>query len=321
MQTILVAGGAGFIGSHLCEQLLNKNYQVICVDNLLTSNKRNIENLLQNKNFTFIETDIVSQLSPVKSQLSNISYIFHLASPASPNAHSKRSYIAYPIETLQVNSVGTNNLLELAEENNARFVYASTSEVYGDPAISPQPESYFGNVNPNGIRSVYDEGKRFGEAMTMAYVRTFAIDARIVRIFNTYGPKMLADDGRVVSNFIVQSLQNKPLTIYGDGSQTRSFCYVSDMVEGLQNAMFTDTIQGEVINLGNPTEHTIAEFAEIIKQLTGTKAKIVNEILPADDPKQRKPDITKAQKILHWEPKVKLEEGLKKTIEYFRSNN
>src|SRR5258708_8629215 len=202
MQTILVAGGAGFIGSHLCEQLLNKNYQVICVDNLLTSNKRNIENLLQNKNFTFIETDIVSQLSPVKSQLSNISYIFHLASPASPNAHSKRSYIAYPIETLQVNSVGTNNLLELAEENNARFVYASTSEVYGDPAIPPQPESYFGNVNPNGIRSVYDKGKRIVDAITIASVRPHAIDPRHLRIFNPHPPTLLPPTATPLSTSI-----------------------------------------------------------------------------------------------------------------------
>lgn len=217
-----------------------------------------------------------------------------------------------------VNAIGTKNLLEIAKEQNAKFLYASTSEIYGDPAISPQPETYFGNVNPNGVRSVYDESKRFGEAMTMTFVRKFGIDARIVRIFNTYGPKMQSDDGRVVSNFINQALQRKPLTIYGNGQQTRSFCFVSDMVEGLHRAMFTDNIQGEVINLGNPIERTILEFAHIVIGLTGINTQLTYESLPTDDPKQRRPDITKAEQLLKWEPKVSLEEGLKETIEYFK---
>lgn len=314
MQTVLVAGGAGFIGSHLCRKLLQENFTVLCVDNLLTSDKRNIEDLLSNTNFSFIEADITID----KPKLPKIDFIFHLASPASPNQHSPRSYIAYPIETLQVNSIGTKNLLDLAKEDNAKFLYASTSEVYGDPAISPQPETYWGNVNPNGIRSVYDEGKRFGEAMAMAYSRKYNVDIKIMRIFNTYGPNMLADDGRVVSNFIVAALQNKPLTVYGDGSQTRSFCYVSDLVDGLYAAMMSERTKGEVINLGNPLEKTIKEFAMLIKDLTKTQSEIMFEALPADDPKQRKPDITKAKQLLNWEPTIGLEEGIQKTIEYFK---
>lgn len=318
MQTVLVAGGAGFIGSHLCEKLLQENFSVICIDNLLTSDKKNIESLLPNPNFQFIEQDITdSQFSIVHSQLS-IDFIFHLASPASPNLNSPRSYMSYPIETLQVNSVGTKNLLDLATDHKAKFLYASTSEVYGDPAISPQPESYFGNVNPNGIRSVYDEGKRFGEAITMAYFRKYALDIRITRIFNTYGPNMLPDDGRVVSNMIVAALANKPLTVYGDGSQTRSFCYVSDLVDGLSLAMFADNTKSEVINIGNPLEKTIKEFAMLIKDITKTTSEITYESLPEDDPKKRKPDITKAKQLLGWEPKVSLEDGIAKTIAYFK---
>ncbi|HSW89132.1 MAG TPA: UDP-glucuronic acid decarboxylase family protein [Candidatus Saccharimonadales bacterium] len=319
MQTVLVAGGAGFIGSHLCEKLLQENFSVICIDNLLTSDKKNIESFLPNPNFKFIEEDITQPLLTTNYQLPTINYIFHLASPASPNLNSPRSYMSYPIETLQVNSVGTKNLLDLALDQHAKFLYASTSEVYGDPAVSPQQESYFGNVNPNGIRSVYDEGKRFGEAITMAYYRKYGVDIRIMRIFNTYGPNMLADDGRVVSNFIVAALQNKPLSVYGEGSQTRSFCYVSDLVDGLYAAMFSDKTKAEVINLGNPIEKTIKEFAMLIKDLTKTSSEITYETLPDDDPKQRKPDITKAKQLLGWEPKVGLEEGLQKTLEYFKN--
>jgi len=315
MQTILVAGGAGFIGSNLCHFLLQKEYRVICVDNFLTGEKENVSSLLGNENFSLIEKDIIS-LHP--GELPQFDYLFHLASPASPNAKSTRSYVAYPIETLLVNSKGTHNLLEASRKNNAKFLFASTSEIYGDPAVSPQPESYFGNVNPVGVRSVYDEAKRFGEAITSAYVRKFDLDGRIVRIFNTYGPNMRADDGRVVSNFIIQALSNSPITIYGEGSQTRSFCYIEDMLEGLTSAMFTENTKGEVINLGNPDERTIKEIADIIKELTGSSSDTVNESLPPDDPKERKPDISKANRLLSWQPKINLSEGLQKTVEYFK---
>jgi len=316
--TYLIAGGAGFIGSHICQRLLSDGNKVICIDNFITGSKKNIEPFLKNSNFSFIEHDIINPLPDIKE---NIDTILHLASPASPNKKSPRSYISYPIETLRVNSVGTYNLLELARENNSRFLYASTSEVYGDPAISPQPETYFGNVNPNGIRSVYDEGKRFGEAICMAYFRKFNLDVRIARIFNTYGDKMQKDDGRVVSNFINQALEQSPLTIFGDGSQTRSFCYVSDLVDGIVKMMEKDKIAGEVINIGNPVELTILEIATLIKKLTGSRSEIVYEALPEDDPTKRKPDITKAKTLLGFDPKVGVEAGIIKTIEYFRSNN
>ena len=316
METVWVAGGAGFIGSHLCKHLLDRSYRVICIDNFITSDKQNISSLLENPNFQFVEADICSLAA---KDIPQPNYIFHMASPASPNAKSARSYIAYPLETLMVNSQGTHVLLEIARQTRARILFASTSEVYGDPAVSPQPESYWGNVNPNGVRSVYDEAKRFGEAIMMAYVRKYHIDGRIVRIFNTYGPNMQVDDGRVVSNLINQALKNEPLSVYGDGNQTRSFCYVSDLVDGLVAFMFGENLAGEVINLGNPNEKKIAEFATIVKDLTKTNSEIVFEPLPQDDPKKRCPDITKAKKLLHWEPKISLEEGLKKTIEYFKS--
>lgn len=316
MQTVLVAGGAGFIGSHLCETLLSKGYRVICVDNFLTSEKENISRLQKNDNFSLIEKDIIN-LNP--NDLPEFDFLFHLASPASPNAKSSRSYVAYPIETLLVNSRGTYNLLEAVKKNNAKFLFASTSEIYGDPAVSPQSEDYFGNVNPNGVRSVYDEAKRFGEAITSAYVRKHELDARIVRIFNTYGPSMRADDGRVVSNFISQALQNSPITIYGEGKQTRSFCFITDMIDGLLLAMFSKNTEGEVMNLGNPDERSIGDMADMIKELTKSSSEIVNEPLPPDDPKERKPDISKAKRILGWEPKVTLSEGLEKTVEYFNS--
>ena len=318
MQTALVAGGAGFIGSHLCGALLNQGYKVICIDNFLTSEKENISRHENNENFSLIEKDIIN-LNP--NDLPEFDFLFHLASPASPNAKSSRSYVAYPIETLLVNSRGTYNLLEAAKKNNAKFLYASTSEIYGDPAVSPQSEDYFGNVNPNGVRSVYDEAKRFGEAITSAYVRKHDLDGRIVRIFNTYGPLMRADDGRVVSNFISQALLNSPITIYGDGKQTRSFCFITDMIDGILMAMFSENTKGEVMNLGNPDERSILEIADIIKELTKSTSEIVNESLPPDDPKERKPDISKAKRILGWEPKVTLSEGLEKTVEYFRNEN
>lgn len=319
MQKILVAGGAGFIGSHLSRSLLKKDFEVICIDNLITGDIENIADLQKNQKFSFIQEDISTTASTYLYHISSIDYIFHLASPASPNKKNKNSYINHPIETLLVNSRGTHNLLELAKRCSAKFLFASTSEVYGDPLESPQKEDYFGNVNPVGIRSVYDEAKRFGETITMAYVRTYNLDARIIRIFNTYGPFMQIDDGRVVSNFINQAIKNKSLTIYGEGRQTRSFCYIDDMIKGIEKAMFTKNSEGEVLNLGNPDERTVREFAEIVKKLTKSQSDIVFEDLPEDDPKVRCPDISKAKKILGWEPSVIIEDGLKKTIEYFKS--
>ena len=317
MQTILVAGGAGFIGSNLCERLLDKNYRVICIDNLITGSKENIDDFTENKNFSFLNLDLINS-SFQNTKLPKINYIFHLASPASPNKKSQRSYINFPIETLLVNSLGTYNLLEIAKKFNARFLYASSSEIYGNPKISPQKEDYFGNVNPVGIRSVYDEGKRFGESITIAYFRKFNTDTRIIRIFNTYGQRMRADDGRVVSNFINQAISNKPLTVYGDGSQTRSICYINDLLDGLIKAIFSDLTSGEVLNLGNPNEKTVLELANIIKKMTNSSSEIIFEPLPEDDPKIRRPDIDKARKLLDWIPKVSIDQGLKKTIEYFK---
>ena len=318
MQTILVAGGAGFIGSNLCERLLDKNYRVICIDNLITGNKENIDDFTKNKNFSFLNLDLTSS-SFQNTKLPKMDYIFHLASPASPNKKSPRSYINFPIETLLVNSLGTYNLLEIAKKFNAKFLYASSSEIYGNPKISPQKEDYFGNVNPVGIRSVYDEGKRFGESITISYFRKFNTDTRIIRIFNTYGPKMRADDGRVISNFINQAISNMPLTVYGDGSQTRSICYIDDLVEGLIKTIVSDKTKGEVLNLGSPNEKTILDLADIIKKMTNSSSKIIFEPLPEDDPRVRKPDIDKAKYLINWEPKVTIDQGLAKTIQYFKS--
>ncbi len=318
MRYVVVAGGAGFIGSHLCERLLSMGLFVICVDNLITGRNENLEALQKNKNFVFINHDISSPLGSLFNQFESIDYIFHMASPASPNEKSEKSYMSYPIETMLVNSVGTYNLLNVAKFRKSRFLYASTSEVYGDPTVSPQPESYFGNVNSAGPRAVYDEGKRFGEAMTMAYYRKFGLDVRIPRIFNTYGENMREDDGRVVSNFIVQAIKNEPITVFGDGSQTRSFCYVSDLVDGLVDFMMKENLSGEIINLGNPAEYTVADIADKIKELTGSSSEIIHESLPVDDPKQRKPDIAKAERLLEFSPKIEIEEGFKKTIDYFR---
>jgi nucleoside-diphosphate-sugar epimerase len=316
---ILVAGGAGFIGSHLCERLLKEGHEVFCVDNLLTGNKKNIEPFLKRKNFKFIMCDVTQRLSQELAG-ERFSAIFHLASPASPNPESPLSYLNYPAETLFANSLGTFNLLELANQDKAKFLFASTSEIYGDPEVSPQPETYWGNVNPNGIRSCYDEAKRFGEAMTMVFVRKFKVDARIVRIFNTYGPKMDKHDGRVIVNFINQVLEKKPLTVYGKGQQTRSFCYIDDTVEGLMRVMFNKKTDGEVFNIGNDKEYTILELAKEIIKILDNKVKIIYKPLPVDDPSNRCPNISKAKKILGWEPKIVLKEGLLKTIEYFTNN-
>jgi nucleoside-diphosphate-sugar epimerase len=315
---VLIAGGAGFIGSHLSKKLLDEGYTVGVIDNLLTGVKDNIVQLLDNPQFMFFQASVTDSLANVAERMGEINYIFHLASPASPNEKSERSYIAHPIETMLANSTGTYNLLTLAKEKNAKLLYASSSEVYGNPAVSPQPETYWGYVNPNGIRSVYDEGKRFGEAMCFGFVRKYDTDVRAIRIFNTYGPKMHKDDGRAVTAFINQALQGVPLTIFGDGSQTRSFCYVDDLINGITRAMFTDNTKGQVFNLGNPDERTIKEFAELIKKLTGSQSEITYEAMPQDDPVRRKPDIEKARQLLHWEPTISLEAGLQKTIAYFR---
>ncbi len=323
MLEVLVAGGGGFIGSHLCKSLLNGNYKVICVDNFITSDRRNLEALLQNPNFKVIKEDITESngrwIRQLTEENGKLDYIFHLASPASPNKKSKKSYINYPIETLLANSLGTYNLIELARKFGSKFLYASSSEIYGDPTISPQKETYFGNVNPNGVRSVYDEGKRFGEAMTFGYVRKYGLNARVIRIFNTYGPMMQKDDGRVISNFINQAIENRSITVYGKGTQTRSFCFIDDMVLGIKKAMFSHQTRSQVFNLGHTEEKTILELAKLIKSLTNSLSEIEFEDLPPDDPKTRKPDIARAKEILGWEPKIGIEEGLKKTIAYFKS--
>lgn len=310
----LVTGGAGFIGSHLCDALIVSGQEVFCIDNLLTGSKENITHLISNPRFHFFNFDIIKPLpeSLVKT-LADIQNIYHLASPASPPQYSK-----YSIETLLVNSVGTYRMLKLAKTCRAKFLLASTSEVYGDPSQHPQKETYFGNVNPTGVRACYDEGKRFAEAITMEYVRKFHMNARIIRIFNTYGPKMQPYDGRVIVNFINQAISGVPLTIYGDGLQTRSFCYISDIVSGLIAAMESDKAEGEVINMGYPEEHTVKEIAEIILRLIRTQSKVVQERKKEDDPKRRRPDISKAKKLLGWQPKVMLSEGLKETIRYYQ---
>jgi nucleoside-diphosphate-sugar epimerase len=309
-KTFLVAGGAGFVGSHLCEAIAKfESARIICVDNLGTGRMENLKSLKNNPNFKFIKHDIRKPLK-IKGP---VHYLFHLASYASPPYYQAKS-----IETLLTNSVGTYNLLELAMQKKARYLITSTSEAYGDPLEHPQKETYWGHVNPVGVRSCYDEAKRFAEAMTMEYVRKHNVDARIIRIFNTYGPRLQKDDGRVISNFINQCLENKPITIYGTGKQTRSFCYVADQVRGLLLAMFRSNIAGEVINIGNPDEFTMIEAAKMIKAMTGSKSKFVYKPLPKDDPARRKPDITKAKKLLGWEPQVKLKEGLKYTIDWFR---
>lgn len=311
---VLVTGGAGFIGSHLCEALLRRRCEVLCVDNLITGNKKNIKELINNPRFEFIKYDIIKQGNKITTkQCNNVNFIYHLASPASPKKYQK-----YPIETLLANSLGTYNMLNLAKETGAKFLYASSSEVYGQPKEHPQRETYWGNVNPTGLRSCYDESKRFGEATTMTFVRNCGVDARIVRIFNTYGPRMEKDDGRVISNFINQAITGHPITVYGDGRQTRSFCFIADMVDGLIKAMGEENTSGEIFNLGNPDERQVIEIAKIIKAMTRSSSRITFTDLPEDDPTRRKPDIRKAEKILGWSPKVKLEQGLEKTIKYFR---
>ena len=307
MARILITGGAGFIGSHLCERFLAEGDDVICMDNFLTGTPDNVAHLFVDRRFTFIQQDVTTYIY-VKGP---VDAILHFASPASPV-----DYLELPIQTLKVGSLGTHKALGLAKEKRARFLLASTSEVYGDPLVHPQKEDYWGHVNPIGPRGVYDEAKRFAEALTMAYHRTHGVETRIVRIFNTHGPRMRLNDGRVVPNFISQALRGEPLTVYGDGSQTRSFCYVADLVEGIVRLLRSD-YTGPV-NCGNPQEVTILEFARTIIRLAGSKSAVVFRPLPEDDPKVRQPDITRARKLLGWEPRIGLEDGLRRTIQFFR---
>ncbi len=303
---VLVTGAAGFLGSHLCDRLLAQGHRVVGMDNNITGNPRNIAHLKRNPSFQFVQHDVTNFIE-VQGPLDGV---LHFASPASPV-----DYLEFPIQTLKVGSLGTHKALGLAKAKGARFLLASTSEVYGDPLVHPQPESYWGNVNPVGPRGVYDEAKRFAEAMTMAYHRYHQLDTRIVRIFNTYGPRMRPNDGRVVSNFIVQALQGEPLTVYGDGSQTRSFCYVDDLIEGIVRLF--ERGGPEPTNIGNPNEFTVRELAGLVLRLTDSRSPIVERPLPTDDPKVRQPDISCARATLGWEPRVSLEDGLRRTIEYF----
>ncbi len=305
---LLVAGGAGFIGSHLCERLLDRGDDVVCVDNLLTGSRGNVAHLLGRPGFRLLEHDVTQPLA-IEAEA-----IFHLASPASPVA-----YQAHPEETALANALGSQRLLALARQLGARYLFASTSEIYGDPLEHPQRESYWGNVNTVGPRACYDEGKRFGEALTSVYWHAYGLDARIVRIFNTYGPRSDPDDGRLVPNFVTQALRGEPLTVYGDGSQTRSLCYVDDLVRGIELAMFAPDTTRAVVNLGNPEEHTVLEYAHLIRELVGSAAEIVHRPLPKDDPTRRRPDITRARQLLGWEPQVPLREGLERTVEWFRA--
>jgi dTDP-glucose 4,6-dehydratase len=303
----VITGGAGFLGSHLCDLFLEKGWEVLCMDNLVTGSDTNVSHLLSHPRFRFVRQDVTRYIEvpgPVDA-------VLHFASPASPP-----DYLKLPIQTLKVGALGTHNALGLALAKKAKFLQASTSECYGDPEVSPQPESYWGRVNPIGPRGVYDEAKRFAEALTMAYHRSHGLNTRIVRIFNTYGPRMRLNDGRALPNFLYQALVGEPITVYGDGKQTRSFCYVSDLLEGIYRLLESD--EHEPVNIGNPHEITILEFAERVRTLVGAKTPIIFRPLPQDDPKQRCPDISKARRILKWEPKVNLEEGLKLTYEYFR---
>lgn len=311
---ILVTGAAGFLGSHLCERLLNEGHSVVGMDNFITGSPENLAHLSNNPRFEFIRHDVANFIFvPGK-----IDAVLHFASPASPNPSSPYGYTNLPIQTMKAGALGTHNSLGVARAHNARYLLASTSEIYGDPLEHPQKETYWGHVDPIGIRSVYDEAKRFAEALTMAYHRYHGIDTRIVRIFNTYGPRMRLDDGRVVPNFIQQALRGEPLTVYGDGLQTRSFCYVDDLIEGIYRLLLSD--EHFPVNIGNPAEITILEFAETINRLVGNKAGIIMKESSrlGDDPQRRRPDITRAKEILKWQPTISLEEGIKKTIPYFK---
>ena len=310
MQRIaLVSGAAGFIGSHMCDRLLTEGFEVMGIDNLLTGSHRNLEHLAKEPRFHWVQQDVSDAGFDISGRFT---HVLHIASPASP-----KDYLEFPIETLEVGSAGTRNMLQIAHREQAKFLITSTSECYGDPVVHPQMETYWGNVNPVGPRSCYDEAKRFAEAMTMAFHRKHGVRTSIARIFNTYGPRIKLNDGRVVPSFLDQALHDKPISIFGDGSQTRSFCYVSDLVDGLFRLLLSEEVYP--VNLGNPTELTIREFAERVIALTGSSVSIIYQPLPEDDPKQRKPDISKAMRVLGWAPVVGLEEGLRRTVEYFQS--
>ena len=309
MKTVLITGGAGFLGSHLCDLFLDKGYKVICLDNLITGSKENMAHHAEDKNFSFVNHNITV---PIHLE-ENIDLVLHFASPASPI-----DYLNYPIQTLKVGSLGTHNSIGLAKAKNSRFLLASTSEIYGDPLVHPQTEDYWGNVNPIGPRGVYDEAKRFSEAITMAYHRVHRLDTKIVRIFNTYGPRMRLMDGRAIPNFITQALKGDPITIYGTGSQTRSFCFVTDLIRGIYQLANSDL--NDPVNIGNPNEMTLTELAERIIHLTGSKSKLTFKPLPKDDPRQRKPDITRAREKLKWQPKIDIDEGLLITIDWFKKH-
>ncbi|MDP9374002.1 MAG: SDR family oxidoreductase [Chloroflexota bacterium] len=313
---VLVSGGAGFIGSHLCDALLAAGHEVWAVDNFATGRRANVAHLFDRPRFRLVEADVAG---PLPADVPPLGRIYHLASPASPNAGSPRSYLRLPLATAAVNTVGTERLLERARRDGARFLFTSTSEIYGDPTVHPQPETYRGNVSTTGPRAVYDEAKRFGETLVSLYWREFGTDGRIVRIFNTYGERMDPEDGRVIVNFIIQALRGEPLTIYGDGRQTRSLCHVADLVRGLVATMEGEGLAGEVFNLGNPDERTIADIAAVVQRVCGVALPIVHHPLPTDDPARRCPDIAKARQRLGWSPAVALEEGLRRTVAYFRT--
>ncbi len=306
-KTVLITGGAGFIGSHMCEKLLNNGYAVICLDNFVTGSEENIKGLFKHKNFCFRKHNVSNYIDIA----GKIDYVLHCASLASP-----KDYLDFPIQTLKVGSLGTHNALGLAKEKKSVFLLFSTSEVYGDPLVHPQKENYWGHVNPVGVRGCYDESKRFSEALTMAYHRVHKLDTKIVRIFNTYGPRMRYNDGRVIPNFITSAIKNKPLTVYGKGQQTRSFCYIDDLLEGLLRLMLSGI--NEPVNLGNPNEFTIMQLAKLVLEITRSKSKIAYRQLPDDDPRQRQPDINKAKRLLSWEPSICLREGLERTISWFK---
>ncbi|MFH2085948.1 MAG: GDP-mannose 4,6-dehydratase [bacterium] len=312
---VLIAGGAGFIGSHLCDRLLQDGHEVICADNFSSGSKDNITHLLANPKFTLIEQDICTPLPP---KISNLSAIFHFASPASPNPDSPVSYMSHPVETLMVNSLGTKNMLDLAVKNNCQIIFASTSEVYGDPEVHPQPETYRGNVSPNGPRSCYDEGKRFMESIAFTYARKFAAKIKVIRIFNTYGPHMRLDDGRFTINLIDSYLNHKSFKMFGDGSSTRSFCYIDDLVEGIMLVAGSDQALGEVINLGNPSEIALIDAIKVFESVIGSELSKQREDSQPDDPHRRCPDITKVKQLLGWEPKIDFRTGIKKTLESYR---
>ncbi len=313
-QTVLIAGGAGFIGSHLAERLISRGKRVIIVDNLVTGSLDNLSTVKNHPDFVFFKKDVVYHLRISEK----LDFVYHLASLASPNPKSEVSYLKFPLETIAANTQGTVNLLDLAVKNQAKFLFASTSEVYGNPQVHPQTEDYFGNVNPFSLRACYDESKRLGETIVRVYISRFGADARVARIFNTYGPRMNSADGRVVVNFINQALRGEPITVYGDGSYTRSFCYVDDLVDGLIKAMEMDQTRGEVFNLGNDEEISIRELAKVVKMVTGSKSRIVFGPAIDEDVVKRRPDITKARQLLGWRPKISLEEGLQKMLAFYQ---